>query len=289
MFYIIALIFFAVLVLFLSFYVYKKQQGTDDIVSRIGIYIMAIGVVVSVIIGLSNATLNNEQDADAIVGTTVMSNYVEDKVKEYTYSNITKKETVNTINNTTDNVNSDVSFQVESSNFKTTKNDNTNAPKTSSPVPNTLLNNNKSFRELKTYSYDGSITFEEIASDPRGKTFNNAYVFYGEYYSLNTGGGEYDTPYIEKYLGGEFNNFSAIINPHKTFDKYNKDIKAIIDVYADGNKIVSREIIKATQNESINVNVSGVDYLRIELNPGTDMQNYFNQYTIILSDAKVNV
>ena len=50
----------------------------------------------------------------------------------------------------------------------------------------------------------------------------------GEYFSLNTGGGKYIKPYIEKYIGGGYDTFSATINPYKTFDKYNQNVKAEI-------------------------------------------------------------
>ncbi|WP_337404179.1 hypothetical protein [Porcipelethomonas sp.] len=56
---------------------------------------------------------------------------------------------------------------------------------------------------------------EDIASDPRENTYIDACVFQGEYFSLNTGGGKYIKPYIEKYIGGGYDTFSATINPYK--------------------------------------------------------------------------
>lgn len=127
---------------------------------------------------------------------------------------------------------------------------------------------------------------EDIASDPRENTYIDAYVFQGEYFSLNTGGGKYIKPYIEKYIGGGYDTFSATINPYKTFDKYNQNVKAEIWIYADNNLIyTSNQITRLTENEEINISVKDVEYLKIELQPLTDLESGFNTYYVILSNA----
>lgn len=142
--------------------------------------------------------------------------------------------------------------------------------------------------ETKTYLQEGSITREEITSDPRGNTYSNAYVFWAEYSTLNTGSGYYDKPYLEKYLGGMYDEFTMKIIPSKDFDKYNKSIVAVVKIYADEKLIyTSNSITRKTDCEEINISVDNVNYLKIELNAGTDLSSYYNQYSVIIYDAKL--
>ncbi len=142
--------------------------------------------------------------------------------------------------------------------------------------------------ETKTYLQEGFITYEEITSDPRGNTYSNAYIFWAEYFTPNTGGGHYDKPYLEKYLGGKYSDLSLKIIPYKDFDKYNKNVEANIKIYADEKLIyMSDSITRKTDYEEINLPINDVDYLKIELNAGTDLTNYYNQYSIIIYDAKL--
>ncbi len=144
--------------------------------------------------------------------------------------------------------------------------------------------------ETKTYLQEGSITREEITSDPRGNTYSNAYVFWAEYFSLNTGGGYYDKPYLEKYLGGKYSDLSLKIIPHKDFDKYNKNVEAYIKIYADEKLIyTSDSITRKTDCAEVSLSIENVNYLRIELNAGTDLTNYYNQYSVMVYDAKLTI
>lgn len=142
--------------------------------------------------------------------------------------------------------------------------------------------------ETKTYLQEGSITREEIVSDPIGNTYSNAYVFWAEYSTLNTGGGHYDKPFLEKYLGGKYCNLSFGIIPYKDFDKYNKNVEAYIKIYADEKLLYTSEsITRKTGCEEVNLSIENVNYLRIELNAGTDLTNYLNQYSVIIVDARL--
>lgn len=142
--------------------------------------------------------------------------------------------------------------------------------------------------ETKTYLQEGSITREEITSDPRGNTYSNAYVFWAEYFSLNTGGGYYDKPYLEKYLGRKYSDLSLKIIPYKDFDKYNKNVEAYIKIYADEKLIyTSDRITRKTDCVEVSLSIEDVNYLRIELNAGTDLTNYYNQYSVMVYDAKL--
>ena len=202
-----------------------------------------------------------------------------------TDSNITsepiKNSTESIIESTTEQNNSS---SVESAN---NNNDDTQKPQnTISEQENTIKT--IPLYETKTYLQEGSITREEITSDPRGNTYSNAYVFWAEYSTLNTGGGYYDKPYLEKYLGGKYSNLSLKIIPYKDFDKYNKNVEAYIKIYADEKLIyTSASIMRKTDYEEVNLSIEDVDYLRIELSAGTDLTNYYNQYSVIITDAKL--
>ena len=140
--------------------------------------------------------------------------------------------------------------------------------------------------ETKTFSEQPNITIEDLASDPWDNPHNNVYVFWGEYYTLNTGGSGFDQPYIEKYLGGEYKNFSATIIPHKEFDEYNKGVEAVIKVYADDKlAYTSDNITRKTKSKEINLSVEGTDYLKIELCAATDLRSFTNKYNVIVENA----
>lgn len=140
--------------------------------------------------------------------------------------------------------------------------------------------------ETKTFSEQPNITIEDLASDPWDNPHNNVFVFWGEYYTLNTGGSGFDQPYIEKYLGGEYKNFSATIIPHKEFDEYNKGVEAVIKVYTDDKLVyTSDNITRKTKSKDINLSVDGIDYLKIELCAATDLRSYTNKYNVILENA----
>lgn len=140
--------------------------------------------------------------------------------------------------------------------------------------------------ETKTFSEQPNITIEDLVSDPWDNPHNNVFVFWGEYYTLNTGGSGFDQPYIEKYLGGEYKNFSATIIPHKEFDEYNKGVEAVIKVYTDDKLVyTSDNITRKTKSKDINLSVDGIDYLKIELCAATDLRSYTNKYNVILENA----
>lgn len=210
--------------------------------------------------------LTDNHDTNKITTITAENGYDEDApISPSEFNNSIKKETKNYISETS---------QVTSDTIVDNSNSN---------ITNTVTT---PFSETVLYSYNGSITMEDIASDPRENTYIDAYVFQGEYFSLNTGGGKYIKPYIEKYIGGGYDTFSATINPYKTFDKYNQNVKAEIRIYADNNLIyTSNQITRLTENEEINIPVKDVEYLKIELQPLTDLESGFNTYYVILSDA----
>lgn len=179
-------------------------------------------------------------------------------------------------------------------------NTNTDAPTISNPQSDDTNEQNNSnienvdikpeiaFSTFQTFSYKGSVRVEELVSDPRGNTYTNPYVFYGEYYVPNLGAPYYEKPYIEKYIGKDYEEFSAVIVPYKDFDKFNKNIESVINVYADDQLIYTTEkISRKTENVVINLSIKDVNYLKIELAPATDLENYKNQYSIIMYNATI--
>ncbi len=246
-------------------------RKSNDVISKIGIWVSIAGICISAIVYVCNRETDSQSPEDPKPFTTVEST---------TDSNTGSIETTPSTTNTESKP---ISPTVPSEPSEEPSTETTAS--TEAPPEN---NNPVSIRELTTYAYDGSYVFEDVASDPRGNTYNNAYIFYGEYYTLNTGGGKYDKPYVEKYLGGKYSRFTAVVNPFKTFDKYNKGINATINIYADSQKVFSSTVSKLTENVAIEIDVTGVNYLKIELLPATDMTSYFNQYSIILSDALVH-
>lgn len=248
-------------------------------ISRIGLIVAVLIFIIVTIIFLS--THNKKLDNDPINLTTESDN-----------SEIQSNQNNLNLKNSNDEVSESSSIYTKSEEVRSIENSTTIDNKSNESQPNednyssVVQPTRALLSEMKTYSYDGSYKREDITSDPRGNTYNDAYVFYGEYYTLNTGEGEYNRPFFEKYISGDFGIFSASIIPHKTFDKYNKGVGAEIKIYGDGILIYTSPLItRKTEEIDVNLTVSGVKYLKIELNPKTDLKNYYNQYSTILYNA----
>ena len=232
--------------------------------------------------GNNETSLNNSNTESAI-----LTSDGNDKTESTANSNESTSEQASEESNTsyTESVN-------ESENDTQSSTDNTDDERQNQTTENSSDQENKTkivpLSETKTYLQEGSITREEITSDPRGNTYSNAYVFWAEYFTLNTGGGYYDKPYLEKYLGGKYSDLSLKIIPYKDFDKYNKNVEAYVKIYADEKLIyTSANITRKTDCEEVNLSIEDVNYLRIELNAGTDLTNYYKQYSVIIYDAKL--
>lgn len=255
----------------------KRKLNGDEIakvqscLSVIGIIISSIGLIITLIVE-PKIINNNYYDNDTNESSTI-STFFGDILTTTDSSSIKTDDSITVVSETTFDESSEKTIT------ESTDNDTVSTTNDSSKV---------SFKDLKTYSNSGSVYFEDIISDPRGNTYNDTYLFSGQYSSLNTGGGEYDKPYIEKYLAGDYETFTATVNPYKTFDTYNKNIEAQIIIYADNEIVYSNTINRFTENESIIIDITGVKYLKIQLVPATDMPNYYNQYSIILSNAVVH-
>lgn len=142
------------------------------------------------------------------------------------------------------------------------------------------------FSDMTTFSKSGSPSVEEMVSDPRGKTYNDAYLFVGQHNHLADGSKYYDRPYLEKYIGAEFERFTVTVMPYKDFDKYNKQVEAYIQIYADDELIYTSEnITRKTEELLIDISVKDVKYLKIELNPATELEGFYNVYSVILYEA----
>ena len=288
----LALVLLALTVLLFAVYIFKKKPEGHKL-DRIAVYVTIIGVLIT-IIGIVYPMVDKDNKPISSGGETIQSdenNDTDKKTENNLEKPIVEENNEPPMDSSTKEANkSDTSIKNEKNNESESE-DNTNnvlPEPTDSIISGQQEEQRKtvSLYETKTYSFDGNITREEVLSDPRGNNYNDAYLFGGEYYTLNTGGGKYDKPFIEKYIGGEYDSFTATIVPYKTFDKYGKDIQAKINIYADSELVYTSNIISKTmEQEKIALSVSEVKYLKIELVPATELKSYFNQYSVVLYDG----
>lgn len=280
------------LILFLiALVVYVFRSKNEKSISKIQLYVSVVGIIVSVLVAIVSAISLDKESED--ISDTVIPQHSEST------TSITPESNINT-DVIADNNQNNHEENFASSLNKDTSNDTTPAENVYSNEKSEAIETDKDNKaittqkqyasthlsDFKTYSYDGSYKKEDITSDPRGNTYNDAYVFYGEYFTLNTGGGKYDRPFFEKYIGSNYDEFTAVIIPHDTFDKYNKNVEAVIKIYANDSLIyTSDKISRKTERIEVNLPISGIKYLKIELNPVTDLTSYYNQYSVILYDA----
>lgn len=144
------------------------------------------------------------------------------------------------------------------------------------------------YRKLTNNALSGSIRKEDVVTDSKGNTYNDQLVFYAEFNHYNDGSKSFDKPYIEQYTGGKYSKFKATIIPHKEMDAYNKGCGAVVKIYADDRLIyTSSTITRKGASVNIDLNITGVQYLKIQVEPTSSLESYYNNYTIILADAKV--
>ncbi len=148
----------------------------------------------------------------------------------------------------------------------------------------------KAFSELLTNVYEGSVVKED-AVDTKGNNYIDAYVFYAQFEHLNSGKKCFGKPYIEKYLGNEYTQFEATVVGQKNLDKYAKGYGAVVKIYADEELVYTSEnIIRKGNPQKISLNITGVEYLKIQIEPTSLVENNVqNIYNVIVSDAKVSV
>lgn len=291
----IAIVVLVLIAILLAIYIYRTKPGSQE-VTRIGVYIAVIAILITVITPLvaENDSSNKSKKSNNEVVEKDINSESNVESEDISEKPVVEENNESPVDSSTNETNkSDTSIKDETNNESGSE-DNTNNVL---PEPTDLITSEQeekqrktiSFYETKTYSFNGNITREDVLSDPRGNNYNDAYLFGGEYYTLNTGGGKYDKPFIEKYIGGEYDSFTAIVVPYKTFDKYGKNIQAKINIYADNQLVYTSNIIsRMTEQEKIALSVSGVKYLKIELAPATELQSYYNQYSVILYDAILN-
>ena len=144
------------------------------------------------------------------------------------------------------------------------------------------------YRKLTNNALSGSIRKEDVATDSKGNTYNDQLVFYAEFNHYNDGSKSFDKPYIEQYTGGKYSRFKATIIPHKEMDEYNKGCGAVVKIYADDRLVyTSSTITRKGAAENVDLKIAGVQYLKIQVEPTSSLESYYNNYTIILADAKV--
>ena len=144
------------------------------------------------------------------------------------------------------------------------------------------------YRKLTNNALKGSIRKEDVATDSKGNTYSDQLVFYAEFNHYNDGSKSFDKPSIEQYTGGKYSKFKATIVPHKEMDEYNKGCGAVVKIYADDRLIyTSTTITRKGSSVSVDLDITGVQYLKVQVEPTSSLESYYNNYTIILSDAKV--
>lgn len=144
------------------------------------------------------------------------------------------------------------------------------------------------YRKLPNNILSGSIRREDIVIDSKGNSYNDQLVFYAEFNHYNDGSKSFDKPNIEQYTGGKYSRFKAIIIPHEEMDEYNNGCGAVVTIYADDRLIyTSPTITRKGTSVNVDLDISGVQYLKIQVKPTSSLESYENKYTIILADAKV--
>lgn len=288
----IAIVVLVLIAILLAIYICRTKPGSQE-VARIGVYIAVITILITVIIPLvvENGSGHKSKKSNNEIVEKDVNLEKNDESEDISEKPIVEENNEKPVDSSTNETNkSDTPIKDETNNESGSE-DNTNNV-LSEPTDSITSEQEDEQRktvflyETKTYSFNGNVTREDVLSDPRGNNYNDAYLFGGEYYTLNTGGGKYDKPFIEKYIGGEYDSFTAIIIPYKTFDKYGKNVQAKINIYADNELVyTSNTISRKTEQEQISLSVSGVKYLKIELVPATELQSYYNQYSVILYNA----
>lgn len=278
---IICIVFSIVSITALCCFVIKNNHSNGSIKSA-GFYISVIATIISLFALVTNV----------FIGEKAVNNFFDFSI-EYNLDNNSNSNISNESDINSDALdNNDISTTHQSSDNTIEEND-SNAENTISfetSNENEVLseqntqNKTEALKECTTYTHEGSVIFEDVVSDPRGNSYNKAYLFYGEYYTLNTGGGEYGTSHITKYLGNKYAKFSAILNPYKTFDKYNKGIEATFNIYADDKLVYTTTLSRTSENVHIDLTVANTKYLKFELSAATELKSYQNQYSVILSN-----
>ena len=128
---------------------------------------------------------------------------------------------------------------------------------------------------------------EETGKDARGYTHEKALLFGGSYTPGTwTEAGHFSDTSIEKYLGAAFSKFTAVIVPEETLDKWDKGCGAIVKIFADEVLVYTSPEIKRKSDEvPVEIDVTGVKYLKIQLEPSSDLREYTNEYDVLVCDA----
>ena len=144
------------------------------------------------------------------------------------------------------------------------------------------------YAEIPSNIRDYLVRKEDITTDSKGNTYNDQLVFYADFNTYNDGSKSFDKPCIEQYTGGKYSKFKATIIPHKEMDEYNKGCGAVVKIYADDRLVyTSSTITRKGAAVNVDLNITGVQYLKIQVEPTSSLESYSNNYTIILADAKV--
>lgn len=253
-----------------------RSKHSDKTLKTAGFYVSVVATIVSIASLLTSA----------LIGEDTVNNFFNFETNYRLNDNygLTSSEPDNkTI--FTDNLSSKSNAQDSLSKYTSVQEQATDNSVIEESTPEKTKPSTATLKDCTTYAHDGSVVFEDVVSDPRGNSYNKAYLFYGEYYHLNTGGGEYGNSQITKYLGNKYVQFSATLNPYKTFDKYNKGIEATFNIYADDKLVYTTAISKSSENIQIEFDVTNINYLKFELLAATEMTSYQNQYSVILSNT----
>lgn len=277
-FFIVALVFLAVLVLCLSFYVYKKRQNQSEMSVRIGIYISAIGVVVAVLVGIMTITMNIKNDRKPISNVTTTTDQRAIVTEEYTYQSTDKP----TENNTefSETLYYDYSDTTEINSLEG-NNDSllqTEPLQTDTPqsTPHTPL------KSLILKSSSKHYNLSQTEYDPRGKMYTNVIYLY----SSATNGIGYNGK-LELYTEKKYSTLNCSLVPQADFST-NDGAGAYVEIYKDDLLSYTSDLITYKTNAlDIDLDIRGTDYLQIKVINVNPNHPYMANADILICDAFV--
>ena len=125
--------------------------------------------------------------------------------------------------------------------------------------------------------------FDDTAYDPRENVYNNVLVLssYSENWTGYSGK-------VEFYLNSSYKNFMCTIVPDEDFSTKSK-AGSYIKIYTDDELIyTSEKITYKTEGIDVKLNVTGITYLRIEIENTTESDLHTADATTFLANAQVS-
>lgn len=277
-FFIVALVFLAILVSCLAFYVYKKRQSQSELIARIGIYISAIGVVVAALVGLLTVTININDDRKPIIDVTTATENRATDTEGYiqpTTDKPTESDTEYTnISNTEYTDTTEMDSPVEM---------NDTLPPTEpleSDTQQSLQQTTLKSLILKSSSKHYNLSQTEF--DPRGKMYTNVIYLYSSASNGIGFNGE-----LEFYTDSEYSTLTCTLVPEADFST-NEGAGAYIEIYKDDVLAYTSDLITYKTNAiNINLDIRDSEYLQIKVININPNHPYMANADILICDAFV--